>query len=275
MNKKIKCLIMILALMFIFTLVSCDNQTTTSEKVTLPDLTDMTRAEIKETLDRLNINYVFRFSDVPCYDESYYDKFVEYGKGYQPGKQVDKDEYIDVKTTPLRLDFDYLDQLKLTKDYEGKSFIDDGIGEVKLVYSIDGDTAKFIDPNSKTMSDSFNVRFLGIDTPESTFRDDPWGHQASKYTKDKLQNAKTIVLEAEGARTETYGRYLAFVWVDGVLLNLELVQEAYCTSTLSSSSAYFSVMIEASMKARATGRRFYGERDLYYDYDNHKSTFSK
>ena len=42
-----------------------------------------------------------------------------------------------------------------------------------------------------------------------------------------MREAKQIVLEAEGVRIDTYDRYLAFVWVDGVLLNLELVQQAY------------------------------------------------
>ena len=56
------------------------------------------------------------------------------------------------------------------------------------------------------------------------------------------KNAKTVVLESEldisgkysKPTTETYGRYLGFVWVDGVLLNLELVELAYTNSTLSS-----------------------------------------
>lgn len=269
MKNKIKCLLLIIMMVLVSSFVGC---TSTKEKeLVLPDLTNMTRAQIAECLDKEGINYQFKFSDVPCYNDSYYDKFVEYGNGYYVGKTIEKDEIITVKTTPLHLDFNFLDQVHLDEDsYKGKSFIDDGIGEVKLVYSVDGDTARFVDPNSKTMTDDFPVRFLGIDTPESTFRDDPWGHPASDFTKEKLQNAKTIVLEAEGARTEAYGRYLAFVWVDGVLLNLELVQEAYCTSTLSSASKYFQVMINASMKARATGRRFYGEKDLTYDYEHNR-----
>lgn len=269
--KKIKYFVsMIMLLCFIF-LTSCvDTPENKNEKVILPDLTGMSREQITEKLNELEINFVFQFSQIPCYDDSYYDKFVEYGSGYQAGREIDKTQLIRVKTTPLHLDFNFLDQIKLEQEYEGKSFIDDGIGIVKLVRSVDGDTARFYDPNSKMMIDDFSVRFLGIDTPESTYKTDPWGKAASKFTKEKLENAKTIVLEAEGARTETYGRYLAFVWVDGVLLNLELVQEAYCTSTLSSSSKYFQIMIDASLKARATGRRYYGERDLTYNYEQKK-----
>ena len=72
---------------------------------------------------------------------------------------------------------------------------------------------------------------------------------------------------AYGARTETYGRYLAFVWIDGKLLNLEIVQEAYSSSTLSSKSKYFQVMVETMMQAKKTGRRVYGERDRNFNYN--------
>ncbi len=271
MKIKIKSFIVILLVLFLLPLFGCEQ--VTEEKVILPDLTGMTRTEISKNLDNLGIKYSFQFSNIPCYDDTYYDKFVEYGSGYTAGKEISKEKFITVYTTPLHLDLSNLDKLKLEASYQGKSFIDDGIGEVKLVYSIDGDTARFIDPNSKTMSENFSVRFLGINTPESTNIDEPWGHAASDFTKNRLENAKTIVLESEGPRTETYGRYLAFVWVDGVLLNLELVQEAYTQSTLSSAFKYYKIMMETSMKARATGRRFFGEKDRYYDYENHKHIY--
>ena len=81
------------------------------------------------------------------------------------------------------------DQVKIDFEYEGKSFINDGVGEVELVYSTDGDTARFKDIIT---GETFNLRFLGIDTPESTIDKDPWGKAASDYTKKKLQNAKNI-----------------------------------------------------------------------------------
>ena len=86
------------------------------------------------------------------------------------------------------------------------------------------------------------------------------------YTKNILQNAKTIVLEAEGARTENYGRYLGFVWVDGVLLNLQIIEEAYSNSTLNNSK-YASYFSTASLEVSKTGRRFFGETDPNYDYN--------
>ena len=37
----------------------------------------------------------------------------------------------------------YTDQLKLTVDYEGKDYYDDGIGVVQVVQYVDGDTTIF------------------------------------------------------------------------------------------------------------------------------------
>ena len=53
--------------------------------------------------------------------------------------------------------------------------------------------------------------------------------------------------------------------LDKVLLNLQIVEEAYSNSTLSKSkyAEYFSL---ASAHAQATGRRFYGEVDPNYNY---------
>ena len=76
-------------------------------------------------------------------------------------------------------------------------------------------------------------------------------------------------MEAEGARTETYGRYLGFVWVDGELLNLEIIEQAYSNSTLNKSK-YKDIFMEASINSMKTGRRFFGETDPKYDYENRR-----
>lgn len=269
MNMK-KIITLIFSLLMIISFSSfagCVTNENETKTIILPDLTNKSREEIKEIFDDLKVKYIFQFASKICLTEDDYDKFVSYGSELNVGDEVSTDTTIRIKTTPLHLNINHLDEAKLEVDYKGKSFIDDGIGIVKLSRCVDGDTARFIDPNSKTETSDFPVRFLGVDTPESTFRTDPWGKKASKFTKEKLENAKEIVLEAEGARQETYGRYLAFVWVDGALLNLWLVQEAYCTSTLSSSSKYFSIMVKTAQEARATGRRFYGEIDPSYTYN--------
>lgn len=263
MKKK---LYLLLTTLFIFSLffTSC-NEETQSDTIILPDLQYMNREEISETLDNLGITYFFKFSDKICYYQSDYDTFVEYNSGLKAGDEIKKDYQLYIYTTPLYLTIDNTDKVSLTTDYKGKSFINDGIGEVVLSRAVDGDTAYFYEKDSDN-KELIKVRFLGIDTPESTKEHDPWGEAASDYTKKVLNKANTIVLESEGTRKDSYGRYLAWVWVDGKLLNLQLIQEAYTNSTISKTSKYFNIMNETSMAVQKTGRRFFGEIDPNYNY---------
>lgn len=234
-----------------------------NNKRILPDLTGKSRAQIEDIMKDADIDYIFKFSDQIIESSLDLDLFVSYNGDYKAGDEIDANYQIYVYTTVLPLTYVIHDEVKMDFEYANKSFINDGIGEVELVYSIDGDTARFRDIVTKEV---FSLRFLGIDTPESTIDKDPWGKAASEYTRKKLEQAKTIVLEAEGARTENYGRYLGFVWVDGVLLNLQLVEQAYSNSTLNNSK-YAEYFLSASAHAKQTGRRFFGEIDPNYDYN--------
>lgn len=251
----------IFSLIFFFILLISSCTDTSSTRI-LPDLTGKSRAQIKQILEDADIDYVFKFSDQIIESSLDLDLFVSYNGDYKAGDEIAANYQVYVYTTVLPITYEIHDEVKMDFEYEGKSFINDGVGEVELVYSIDGDTAKFKDIIT---GETFNLRFLGIDTPESTIDKDPWGKAASEYTKKKLSSAQTIVLEAEGARTENYGRYLGFVWVDGVLLNLQLVEQAYTNSTLHNSK-YQDYFMQASVNAKHTGRRFYGETDPNYDY---------
>jgi micrococcal nuclease len=161
------------------------------------------------------------------------------------------------------LDTRYTDDLTMDFTYESSNFIADGVGEVELVSCVDGDTAVF-----KEGSNTFSVRFLGINTPESTYKFEPWGKPASEFTCDKLENATTIVLEADqnSERTDGNERYLAWVWYDGRLLNLEIVEEAYSTSKGVYEMKYESVFYDADFKTQTTDRRIWGEEDPTFDY---------
>jgi|GEM_PF-338798 len=101
--------------------------------------------------------------------------------------------------------------------------------EVKVTFSgcTDGDTAKFI------MNDEeIRVRFLAIDTPETVHPNkgvEAYGKDASEYTCNKITNAKKIVLEFDDNSEEIdrYNRYLAWIFVDDSLLQLELIEAGY------------------------------------------------
>lgn len=169
---------------------------------------------------------------------------------------TDRPENIELNTNET-------DALTLDFAYETSDFVANGVGEVSLVACVDGDTAVFSEGG-----ENITVRFLGIDTPESTAKFDPWGKAASSFTCEKLTNATTIVLQSDPAsgRTDGYGRYLSWVWYDGRLLNLELVELAYSKAEGSSDNLYGDVIFNVNLTVQFSERRVWGEVDPDYDY---------
>ena len=99
--------------------------------------------------------------------------------------------------------------------------------KVTLDKCIDGDTARFfINGESKT------VRFLSINAPEIQHDDveaEFYGNEASSYVCNVLKNASSIKLEYDpkSNKTDKYDRVLAWVYVDGDLLQSDLVSNGY------------------------------------------------
>lgn len=96
---------------------------------------------------------------------------------------------------------------------------------VKFVSGVDGDTAKF-----KVKGKTYTYRFLAVDTPETVkpgMKPAYMGKKASDYTKKTLKNAKKIQIQYDGSKTDKYGRKLAWIWVDGKLLQNSLVKKGY------------------------------------------------
>ncbi|KZL89167.1 thermonuclease family protein [Clostridium magnum] len=53
---------------------------------------------------------------------------------------------------------------------------------------------------------------IGVNTPESTTRTEPYGKEASDYTKSQL-TGKTVYLEKDVSETDKYGRLLRYIWL--------------------------------------------------------------
>ncbi|MBO4326445.1 MAG: thermonuclease family protein [Clostridia bacterium] len=160
-----------------------------------------------------------------------------------------------------------------TSDIEA-DFDKTGRGLVTVEQFIDGDTVHFWN-NSHT--EIIKVRFVGIDTPESTGKVEPWGHPASIYTKTRLQNASQIVLESneEGTPTvdSTGDRYLAWVWYKPSgsdtwrNLNIEILSDGLAMGKSTSSTRYGDVAMEALTSARTERINLYsGKRDPLFYY---------
>ena len=93
--------------------------------------------------------------------------------------------------------------------------------EAELVKCVDGDTTHL-----KVGNEVLKVRYLAIDTPEYTKEKEPYGKEASECVCKLLSEADKIELEYDdGSDTlDKYGRTLAWVYADDVLLQRELVQ---------------------------------------------------
>ena len=158
--------------------------------------------------------------------------------------------------------------LKLTKDYEGKSFLTDGIGKATVVSYTDGDTTRF----KLEQGDEIIIRYHSVDTRESTGDVEKWGKAASNFTKNQLKKATEIVLEATGPRAEhdSYGvRYLGYVWYreseteDFKCLNLELVENGYSENQGISTDKfpYNEYFVKAQKFAESIKLRLYSDLD--------------
>lgn len=120
----------------------------------------------------------------------------------------------------------------IKSDIHNKLFSDSSAEEIQknvlipseFVKAVDGDTAKFT-VNGTTET----VRFLLIDTPETVKPGtDPqlFGKEASEKTKKLLTEATTIEIELDqGQARDKYDRLLAYIFIDGELLQYRLVRE--------------------------------------------------
>jgi len=145
------------------------------------------------------------------------------------------------------IDYAHNGSVQCQLEYEGKSFFEDGIGEVNLLRHIDGDTDHFLPVGETSTANTIKSRYYGIDTPESTGRIQEWGLSASNFTKEKVKNADehgTIVVSSvtiheykKPEHDSTGERYVSLIWINETvehapisqltLLNLWIVQEGY------------------------------------------------
>lgn len=140
--------------------------------------------------------------------------------------------------------------------FETTSLSTDEGGDVLVTRVVDGDTAEMLVDGREV-----DVRFIGIDTPESVAPDQPvecYGEEASAYTESRLEG-RTVGLEYDVERTDQYGRTLAYVWLGDELFNETLVAEGYAVvTTYPPNVAYVDRFVAAQREAREAGRGFWG-----------------
>ena len=101
------------------------------------------------------------------------------------------------------------------------------------------------------------VRYIGVNTPEvhhPTKGEEPGGREASEVNR-QLVAGKHVRLELDVQERDRYGRLLAYVWVDDLMVNAELVKLGYAqVMTVPPNVRYQQLFLKLQRDAREAGR---------------------
>ena len=93
----------------------------------------------------------------------------------------------------------------------------------KVERVISGQTLEILDKTGK-IPVLQQIRLAGITAPD--LKQDPWGVKAKQYLK-QLCEGKKILLEGNLTEKDRYGRISVYIWLNGTLINEQLVKEGY------------------------------------------------
>ena len=124
---------------------------------------------------------------------------------------------------------------------------------VKVERVIDGDTI--------VISGDITVRLIGIDAPESVHPDESknttYGESASLYLKILLED-KEVQLEYDIDQEDDYGRTLAYIYLDGEMVNEKLLRDGIAKiMTISPNTKYLSRLQDAELEAKDNNAGFW------------------
>lgn len=178
-------------------------------------------------------------------------------------------------------------------------FRKDGIEQVMTKYTDSGDYfVNYVDGDTTHVSTrnygyTVKIRYLGIDTPESTSEIEKWGKSASNFNKStiSMDKVKHMILEGQGvsktgektpATADGNQRSLAYVWYtyeenptkdDFRCLNLEMVYQGYSQgigSLEDMGETFYKAFDKAQKSAEANKRHLYSDEGTddpdYFDY---------
>ena len=148
--------------------------------------------------------------------------------------------------------------------------------EVTVKTYVDGDTTHFLVPESVMEGGVLKARYLAINTPEVTGKIEEYGKKAAQFTREKLSNATSIIIESD---TETWNkdstgdRYLVWVWYkqEGMEeyrnLNIEILQNGLANPNAAKQNRYGDTCMAAVTHAREQKLNvFSGKKDPDFYY---------
>lgn len=119
--------------------------------------------------------------------------------------------------------------------------------------------ARVIDGDTAILEDGTSVRYIGIDAPEA--RPTPQcGAEAATVANVEMVEGRpaTILLDPAGTR-DRFGRLLAYLEVDGAIVNVELVRRGVaCAFPFGETRRFREPIAAAEREAREAGRGVWG-----------------
>ena len=169
---------------------------------------------------------------------------------------------------------DYAGNVTLDMDSNTKK------AEVTVKLSVDGDTVHFNINEPSFGGSLIKARFLAVNTPESTGQIEPYGKKASDFTKAKLKDATSIIVESDDDKwnaDSTGGRFLLWIWYREDAsspyrnLNIELLQEGLSIASNSGQNRYGETCMAALNQAKILKLNcFSGQADPDFYYGDAK-----
>jgi micrococcal nuclease len=120
---------------------------------------------------------------------------------------------------------------------------------------------RIVDGDTLELGSGEKVRLIGVNTPEVHGKVQPFGKEASAYTKAELLG-RTILLFRDVSDTDRYGRLLRYVFIAGqdVMYNERLVQEGYAqVMTIPPNVAYAELFLQRQKEARENNKGLWAE----------------
>ena len=124
--------------------------------------------------------------------------------------------------------------------------------EAEVVRVVDGDTIRV------RIADRIEkVRYIGVNAPELHHPRrgaEPGGREAAEVNRE-IVSGHHVRRELDVRERDRYGRLLAYVWIDDVMVNAELVRRGYAqVMTVPPNVRYQSLFLSLERTARETGR---------------------
>lgn len=132
-----------------------------------------------------------------------------------------------------------------------------GLMAVVVGRVVDGDTIE--------TTDGQKIRFIGVNTPESTTKTETFGKEASNYTTSKLYGQQ-VWIQKDVSDTDRYGRLLRIIWlaiptddmneteIRAKMFNADLVLNGYAEpSTYPPDVKYSEYFVKFAREARESG----------------------